>query len=132
MCRAPFIYGMCKEERLMYSSSGLPLMSLGDLNPVTKYRGIRKDTLSDVLNLPVLRLHRLRSDVVGLVLILWLHLLSYAIELVQVLLPVLLFLLFLVHAITSGIVCAEVRNVYREDLFILFLTLIFMLTLCRF
>ena len=65
-----------------------------------------KDTLSDVLYLPVLRFHRFRSDVVALILILRLHLLSYAIKFVQVLLSVLLLLLFLVHAITSGIVCA--------------------------
>ena len=53
-----------------------------------------KDTLSDVLNLPILQLHHFRSDVVSLILILRLHLLSYTIEFVQILLPVLLLLLF--------------------------------------
>lgn len=47
----------------------------------------------------------------SLILILRLHLLSYAVELVQVLLPVLLFLLLLVHAITSGVVCAGSENI---------------------
>ena len=63
------------------------------------------------LYLPVLRFHRFRSDVVPLILILWLYFLSYAIELVQVLLPVLLLLVLFVHAITSGIVCAASRNI---------------------
>ena len=72
--------------------------------------GNRKDTLSDVLNLPVLRLNRFGSDVVSL--ILRLYLLSYTIELVQVLLSVLLFLLLFVHAITSGIVCAGTPKLY--------------------
>lgn len=77
------------------------------------YLCTRKDTPSDVLNLPVLRLYRFRSDVVCLVLILRLRLLSYIIELIQVLLPVLLLLLLLVHAITSGIVCVEAGNVCK-------------------
>lgn len=47
----------------------------------------------------------------SLILILRLRLLSYAVELVQVLLPVLLFLLLLVHAITSGVVCAGAENI---------------------
>ena len=71
-----------------------------------------KDTLSDVLNLPILQLHHFRSDVVSLILILRLHLLSYTIEFVQILLPVLLLLLFFVHAIISGIVCTEQKNKY--------------------
>lgn len=64
----------------------------------------------DVLYLPVLRLHRFGSDVMPLVLILRLYLLGYAIELVQVLLPVLLLLLFFIHAITSGLVCTGPGN----------------------
>ena len=78
------------------------------------YLCTRKDTPSDVLNLPVLRLYRFRSDVVCLVLILRLRLLSYIIELIQVLLPVLLLLLLLVHAITSGIVCVTAGNVCKD------------------
>ena len=78
------------------------------------YLCTRKDTPSDVLNLPVFRLYRFRSDIVTLILILRFHFLSYAIELVQVLLPVLLLLLLLVHAITSGIVCAGAGNVCVE------------------
>ena len=94
---------------------------LGDLNPWTMYLCIRKDALSDVLNLPVLRFHRFRSDVVSLILILRLHFLSYTIELVQTLLFVLLLLLLFVHAITSGIVCARaidicIKSSYWDDL----------------
>lgn len=68
--------------------------------------------------MPVLRFHCFRSDVVTLILIFRLHLLSYAIELVQVPLPVLLLLLFFVHAITSGIVCTVSRNNSLCHLFI--------------
>ena len=75
---------------------------------------IRKRRPSDVLNLPILRLHRFRSDVVSLILILWFRLLSYAIKFVQILLPVLLFLLFLAHAITSGIVCTKDKDYIRK------------------
>lgn len=56
----------------------------------------------DVLNLSVLRL----------------YLLSYTVELVRVLLPVLLLLLLFVHAITSGIVCTVSRNNSLCHLFI--------------
>ena len=68
--------------------------------------------------MPVLRLHCFRSDVMILILILRFHLLSYAVELVQVLLPVLLLLLFFIHAITSGIVCAASRDNNLYQLFI--------------
>lgn len=68
---------------------------------------IKKDTLTDVLYLPVLRLDRLRPDVVLLVLVLRFRLLCYAVKFVQALLPVLLLLLFFIHAITSWIVCGE-------------------------
>ena len=64
--------------------------------------------------MPVLRLYRFRSDVVALILILRLCLLRYVVEFVQILLPVLLLLLLLAHAITSGIVCAEVGNVCKK------------------
>ena len=74
----------------------------------------RKDALADVLCLPVLRFNGFRSDVVPLVLILRLHLLSYTIELIQVLLHVLLLLLLLVHAITSGIVCVGAGNICKR------------------
>ena len=79
-------------------------------NPATE-----KDTLSDVLNLPVLRLDRFRSDVVSLILIFWFPLFSYAIEFVQVLLPVLLLLLLFIHAITSGIVCTGAKHICKNS-----------------
>ena len=81
------------------------------------YLCIRKDALSDVLNLPVLRFHRFRSDVVSLVLILRPRLLSYAVELIQILLPVLLLLLLFVHAITSRIVCVGSGNICKTNSF---------------
>lgn len=72
---------------------------------------MRKDTLSDVLNLSVFRLHRFRPHIMFLVLIFRLCLLRNAVEFVLVFLSVLLFLLFLIHAITSWIVCAGSANV---------------------
>ena len=81
------------------------------------YLGIRKDALSDVLNLPVLRFHRFRSDVVDLILIFRLHLLSYTIEFIQVILPILLLLLLFVHAITSRIVCVGSGNICKTNSF---------------
>lgn len=78
------------------------------------YLCTRKDAHMDVLNLPVLRLHRFRSDVVGLVLILRLCLLRYVVEFIQILLPVLLLLMLFVHAITSGIVCAKDKDYMQE------------------
>ena len=62
--------------------------------------------------MPVFRLHCIRSDIVALILILRLHLLSYTVELVQALLPVLLLLALFVHAITSGIVYHELQCIY--------------------
>ena len=73
--------------------------------------GNRTDALSGVSNLPVLRLHRFRTDVMSLILIFRLCLLRNAVEFVLVFLSVLLLLLLLVHAITSGIACAETANV---------------------
>ena len=72
---------------------------------------MRKDTLSDVLNLSVFRFHRFRSDVVSLILIFRLCLLRNAVEFVLVFLSVLPLLLFFVHAITSEIVCTGQVNV---------------------
>ena len=49
-----------------------------------------------------------------MVLILWLHFLSYAVELVQVILPILLLLLLFIHTITSEIVCTGNGKIYRK------------------
>lgn len=70
----------------------------------------KKGTLSDALPLSLLRLHRFRPDIMPLILIFRLHLLRNTVELIQIFLPVLLFFLLFAHKITSGIVCASIRN----------------------